>query len=338
VRENAVVKLTSVRDLKRELYEPLAPLGGLQAQQIPPVSVPAERTADVARVQPGIALGIAPGAGPGDYRLAVRIQHRDLIASSKLAGIEKAARNEVDVQYVGELTKQAQSSVSPHRLRPIRPGTSVGHYEITAGTLGTFVRIDGSDRPRVLSNNHVLADENRGAVGDEILQPGVLDGGQAGADRIASLERFVALDAAGVNHVDAALAILDEGVEFEPTIEQIATTGELASVEDVEHVVKRGRTTGRTRGVITAIEVDNVVVRFSTGRLRFDNQIEMAGSNATVFSKGGDSGSLIVDEPTGDAVALLFAGSDQGGPQGTGVTYASPLEVVFERLAVAGLW
>jgi hypothetical protein len=45
-----------------------------------------------------------------------------------------------------------------------------------------------------------------------------------------------------------------------------------------------------------------------------------------------------VNEPNGEAVGLLFAGSDQGGPQGTGVTYANPLDVVFQRLAVAGLW
>ena len=38
------MELSSVRELKRELYEPLVALGGLQAQQVPPLSVPAERT------------------------------------------------------------------------------------------------------------------------------------------------------------------------------------------------------------------------------------------------------------------------------------------------------
>jgi hypothetical protein len=332
------MQLASVRELKQELYEPLTPLGGLQAQQVPAVSVPAERTADVARIQPGIALGITAGTGPGDYRLAVRIQHRDLIGSSKLAGIEKAAHNEVDITYIGELTKLEASPESPSRVRPARPGTSVGHYAITAGTLGAFVRVDGSDRPRVLSNNHVLADENRGSVGDEILQPGVFDGGRAGVDRIAALERFVALDPNSLNHVDAALGLLDDDIEFDPSLEEIDTTNRLASPEEVEHVIKRGRTTQLTRGSITAIEVDNVVVRFSTGPMRFDSQIEIASPETGGFSRGGDSGSLIFDEPTGDAVGLLFAGSDQGGPHGTGVTYANPLAIVFERLAVSGLW
>jgi hypothetical protein len=337
VRENATVRLQSVRDLKRELYEPLAPQRGLRPQQAA-VSVPAERMSDATRIRPGIALGIAPGARAGDYRLAVRVQHRDLIGSRKLAGIQAAARNEVDVQYIGEVAKQATPAPAGHRVRPVRPGISVGHHEITAGTLGAIVRLADAGVPRILSNNHVLADENRGATGDEILQPGALDGGRTGTDRIGALEQFIALDPTAVNSVDAALAVLDDGVDFDPAIEAIPTTGALAEIEAVESVVKRGRTTGLTRGAVTAIEVDNVVVRFSMGVLRFDNQIEVAGAERAVFSKGGDSGSLIVDEPSGDAVGLLFAGSDQGGPRGAGVTYANPLAVVFDRLAVAGLW
>jgi hypothetical protein len=338
VRCNATMDLSSVRGLKSELYAPVAARRGLQAQQALAVSVPAERTADLAPVLPGIALGIAPGKRPGDYHLAVRIQHRDLIASSQLAAIEKAARNEVDVSYVGELVKQADPPEPSFRVRPVRPGMSAGHYAITAGTLGALVRVAGSDRPRVLSNNHVLADENRGVVGDAILQPGALDGGEVDADRIASLESFVTLQNGGVNRVDAAIAILDDGIDFEPSPDGIDLNGATVSAESVEKVVKRGRTTGLTRGVVTAIEVDNVVVRFSTGNLRFDNQIEIAASEQGAFSRGGDSGSLIVDEPSGGAVGLLFAGSDQGGPHGTGVTYASPIESVFHSLAVTGLW
>jgi hypothetical protein len=34
--------------------------------------------------------------------------------------------------------------------------------------------------------------------------------------------------------------------------------------------------------------------------------------------------------------ALLFAGSETGGPGGAGVTYGNPLNTVFEHLAVTG--
>lgn len=165
------------------------------------VSVPAERTTEVGRAQPGIALGVARGEAANDYRLAVRIQHRDFLSGSRIEAIVEAAKGEADVQYVGLLSKQT-SGVTPQyrrRVRPIQPGFSVGHHAITAGTLGAIVRIRKDSRPRILSNNHVLADENRGDIGDSILQPGTFDGGKARTHRVAELEDFVRLDARRTN-------------------------------------------------------------------------------------------------------------------------------------------
>ena len=45
--------------------------------------------------------------------------------------------------------------------RPPFPGISVGHYKVTAGTLGCFVK-DEKDKVYVLSNNHVLGNTNKG--------------------------------------------------------------------------------------------------------------------------------------------------------------------------------
>jgi hypothetical protein len=328
--------LESVRELKRELAGPVELRGGLLPRETPGVSVPARRATELGAAQPGIALGIAPH-GPGDYRLAVRVQHRDLHDSDRLAAIERAARGEVDVRYIGRVVKLAGPPLT-RRTRPVEIGVSVGHFAITAGTVGAFVRINGDGAPRLLSNNHVLADENRGTPGDEILQPGRVDGGRSGADRIGGLERFVALERDGVNEVDAALAVLDAGIGVDPEIEGIGRVASLASIEDVEAVVKVGRTTGRTEGNVSAIEVDNVVVEYSAGTLRFDNQVEISGTARGPFSQGGDSGSMIVAGGAPEAVALLFAGSDQGGPDGFGVTFGNPMAVVFERLGIAGLW
>lgn len=331
----ATVDLDSVRALKQELYEPLVARGGLQAQEAPSVSIPAERATDVAHAQPGIALGVSAGTKTGDYRLALRIQHRDLVGSSRLAGIQKAARGEVDVRYVGQLTK-LEGTPGP-RERPLRVGASIGHHAITAGTLGAIVRVDSDNRPRLLSNNHVFADENRAQAGDVIIQPGRLDGGISERDHVATLERFVRLDPAAVNLVDAAVALPDEGIEVDSEIAGIGIAAGIALLKDVQEVAKLGRTTALTRGMITAIEVDNVVVNFSTGALRFDDQIEISGVDS-LFSKGGDSGSLIIDPHTRRGVGLLFAGSDQGDPLGGGVTYANPLSTVFVELDLVGLW
>ena len=91
------------------------------------------------------------------------------------------------------------------RIRPAKGGYSVGHKNITAGTIATCVYDllpGGSTNPPVhgvgipskfyiLSNNHVLANSNAGRIGDAVLQPGPFDGGVDPADRIAVLNRFV---------------------------------------------------------------------------------------------------------------------------------------------------
>ena len=91
-------------------------------------------------------------------------------------------------------------------------------------------------------------------------------------------------------------------------------------LDEGARVAKLGRTTGLTRGRVTAFELDNVTVNFDLGTLRFDNQVEVEGEGSAPFSAGGDSGSLIVGEDL-RGVALLFAGSDQGGANGQGLTY-----------------
>ena len=77
------------------------------------------------------------------------------------------------------------------RWRPAPGGVSIGHYAITAGTLGCLVTKNG--QTHILSNNHVLANSNNAKVGDAILQPGPHDGGTM-ADQIAALSGFVPID------------------------------------------------------------------------------------------------------------------------------------------------
>ena len=98
-----------------------------------------------------------------------------------------------------------------HRERPSPCGISVGHVDITAGTQGVLARgRSGVRRNRLLllSNNHVLANVNAGAVGDGILQPGPDDGGTDPDGRIAVLEKWVEIDfaAGAANLVDCATA------------------------------------------------------------------------------------------------------------------------------------
>jgi hypothetical protein len=84
------------------------------------------------------------------------------------------------------------------RLHPARPGISIGHYRVSAGTFGAVVYDRHSDEPLILSNNHVLANATDGkdglsAMGDPILQPGFRDGGQHPKDQIGTLLRYIPL-------------------------------------------------------------------------------------------------------------------------------------------------
>src|SRR5439155_1536563 len=85
-------------------------------------------------------------------------------------------------------SEQAMDLERTKRSRPAPGGGSTGHVQITGGTWGLLARRHG--RPVILSNNHVLATQNAGHVGDSILQPGPADGGRL-QDTIARLVDFV---------------------------------------------------------------------------------------------------------------------------------------------------
>ena len=77
------------------------------------------------------------------------------------------------------------------RFRPTIPGgVSIGHYKVTAGTIGAMVFDRDTGEPLILSNNHVLANSNDAQIGDVILQPGPTDHGARPDDSVAQLYRF----------------------------------------------------------------------------------------------------------------------------------------------------
>jgi hypothetical protein len=80
------------------------------------------------------------------------------------------------------------------RYRPVIPsGVSMGHFKVTAGTLGAVVRDRNTGERFLLSNNHVFANSNDAMIGDAVLQPAPMDGGQNPADLVARLEKYVRL-------------------------------------------------------------------------------------------------------------------------------------------------
>jgi hypothetical protein len=206
-----------------------------------------------------------------------------------------------------------------------------------SGTLGSMVSdIDGNEY--ILSNNHVLADQNRAKPGQDIVQPGLVDVQciQSPSTQVAMFSRTIKLKfGGGKNRVDAAIAATNS----------FLTTPEILFIGDIARTIgtptigmgveKMGRTTCLTSGVIASLDA-NVKVNYSLDAkpklAKFVDQILVTGSNITpTFSAAGDSGSLILaSAECPQPVALLFAGSANGA-----VTIANPISEVQENLGVA---
>jgi hypothetical protein len=259
----------------------------------------------------GIAEKISSGQPTGRLALAfyvetkkTRVRPSDLVPVS-VPGVVAGRDVVTDVIEIGKIVPEFHIEKTP-----IEPGFSVGHPNITAGTLGAV--IGPADNPRILSNSHVLADSGRATIGDPILYPGRDDAGAAPADVVGTLTQIVPFVTGGafVNSMDVAVATIAPARRSELR-SRIPTLGIVPSGTTVPkrgmRVVKVGRTTGMTTG-----EVRDINFRFV---LQYDAGLEVGFTDqvfCTRYSQGGDSGSLVLEEGTGKAVGLHFAAADGG--------------------------
>ena len=237
-------------------------------------------------------------------------------------------------------------------------GSSIEFLEVEgisycyAGTLGALVE-DAGDPSLiyVLSNNHVLARENAAAIGEPVIQPGLLDENgvptscsASGTDYtpyiIGSLSNWVPISFKALpvgrpnNTVDAAIAQTDPiEVDASGSILDIGVIDPVPATAAVDMpVMKSGRTTGLTHGVVAAVDV-SIAVGYSSGYGLFKKQIRIEATLGQAFIRGGDSGSLLVtDSAEGilpQAVGLLFAGNDTGSD-----AFANPIEEVLAAFGV----
>ncbi len=262
-----------------------------------------------------------------------------------------------DVVEIG--TPKAQVT---DKFRPAPGGSSIGHIDISAGTLGCLVeRVDpltGFLEVFILSNNHVLANSNAASLGDSILQPGPADGGKA-EDKIAELEDFVPIDfGSGTLPPDCGIAdfmakvlnfvarLVGSSHRLRPYLSQAepnlvdAAIARLMSVDLVTSEIRRigvpkgtaivgvgdaVKKCGRTTNLTTGsvLQTDvTVQVQYGAGLIATFEDQLMSGG----MSAGGDSGSIILNSEDW-VVGLLFAGSDT-------TTIFSPIENVLSALGI----
>jgi len=246
--------------------------------------------------------------------------------------------NDMDVNAPVVAAAAACTTARRNRQRPIMAGISAAHFQVTAGTISCFCRStrDGDDGEAtyVLSNNHVFADVNKAHKGDDLFQPGPADGGTK-ADQFASLHRFVRIRLGGKkpNRVDAAIGKISPEVQIDP---QICTIGPIAGIgmaEETMPVCKHGRTTGYTEGAVFDPSVDALVgMDHSDPSIvaLFQNQLRInVAAPFPAFGLGGDSGSLVVNKETHEAVGLYNAG-----PAGGEYGLANRIEDVLAEMQI----
>lgn len=207
----------------------------------------------------------------------------------------------------------AQTNRYKEKIRPVKAGYSVGRPD-ASGTAGLIVtNYPEQNQLYVLSNNHVLNNDNSPSF-TETVQPGGADGGRSGIDAIGRLDRFVTLSKTGDNFVDGATSIPLRNSLLTP---RYATVGELpghvASYRIGDKLKKVGRTTGLVKGVVESINTD-IMVDYgdygNLGTIRFRNQTVIKGANRV--SLPGDSGSVWLRERDNFAAAVNFAGTADG--------------------------
>ena len=202
------------------------------------------------------------------------------------------------------------------RADTLQPGMSVGGVFSGGGSIGCFVRDRQTGRLVILSNWHVLHGP-AGSLGNDVVQPGKKDDDRVAHNRIGELLRSH-LGAAG----DCAIASVGgRGISNVPVELVSVTIDAIGRPELGDRVVKSGRTTGVTYGLVTRVGV-NTRIPYGGGITEVIGGFEVGPdpqhpAPENEISRPGDSGSawLAVDQkgnPTGVMLGLHFAGDQDG--------------------------
>lgn len=291
--------------------------------------------------------------------------------SEKKGEAKLSAQDIVPKSIHGVMTDVVQTGVirarqaPTERFRPAPGGVSIGHRDITAGTLGCLVKRNA--QTFILSNNHVLANSNNSQIGDAILQPGPHDGGTFPDDHIANLADFVpiSLSSGGGlppipsecpvgNNIAKFLNFFAEKVDSRTRLQAVrlpetqaegdnlvdaAIAGPL-NVDDVsDEILNIGQLAGATSAELgMALKKMGRTTGFTTGTVdQIDVTVNVQYGQGLIarfvdqiiagpMSQGGDSGSAVLNDDN-QLVGLLFAGSEQ-------TTVINRIENVFDALRI----
>ncbi|MEX2264385.1 MAG: DNA/RNA non-specific endonuclease [Bryobacteraceae bacterium] len=235
------------------------------------------------------------------------------------------------------VVSEAATRQRKKRINPIVPGVSVSNILGTAGTIGCIVYDGANGAPYILSNWHVLHGPE-GSIGDDVVQPGPHDDNRTHLNRLGKLARSH-LGRAG----DCAVATIEDRKFRSEIIDLNIVVDQLGEPELGDKVVKSGRTTAVTHGIVTRI---HTIAKIDYGgdvgeqeiggfEIGVDPQKKPSGSEV---SMGGDSGSVWLfkstkGKPTAVLAGLHFAGEGSGDPNEHAV--ACYPKAIFEKLEIS---
>lgn len=217
----------------------------------------------------------------------------------------------------------------------IKPGISISNSKGSAGTLGCIVYDKDNNTPYILSNWHVLHGD-RGNLRDTIVQPGPHDDNRTEFN-VSGILRRSHLGEAG----DCAICTIENRNFNEQILELNTNIQKLAEPELLDKVIKSGRTTGVTFGIIERVHVitqihygEHTGVK-NIGCFEIGVDPENPPFDGEI-SKGGDSGSCWMicknNKPTNIMAGLHFAGEAKNNPHEHAL--ACYPKSVFEKLGI----
>ncbi|KEI02375.1 hypothetical protein [Clostridium botulinum] len=274
----------------------------------------------------GVALGYKITNGFYTYKKCIAVFVIEKVPSNELNS------NQLIPQYFNGIPTDVVQCDKPKfdaltaKVRPVINGYGISNVlkDDTAGTCGCLVQ---DKYLYILSNNHVLASNNRAEIQTSIVQPSIYDGGKNPKDVIAHLYRFIPIKfiqghKKPENQVDCAIAKVISRNFVSSAIAFIGVPKGISKARLLQEVRKVGRTTEETYGKVIYTNGTIIVDIEEDGKeALFTNQIF-----TSKMTTGGDSGSLLIDEGL-NAVGLCMSSNDQN-------TIVNPIESVLSSLKV----
>lgn len=279
-----------------------------------------------------VGLCFAPKRRRGrleDITLQVHVKRK-----RRLEKIPEALRVPEVIEYAGQRIHTDVHEVGESRLevlvstdRPTHPGYSIGHADGGSGTFGCVVRSRGDGELLGLSCAHVVALTGEGVPGDRVFVPSRDEAkaiGQLGRARFGSLVRVMAPNpdwAAAADNVDAATFRPDDPTHLHDDIALIGASpsGIRDTVSIGTRVKKVGAATELTWGEVQAVHW-LVTLPYGNDEMWFTDQIGI-----TRFSAPGDSGSLVLEDTTNEAIGMHIGSTDT-------LSVCSPIQRVLDAV------